>query len=1360
MAEILLKVLVLLIITVCTLVLHAGCGDEVYIQTIYIKPENTSHPCPSPCLVLNEYVQSNYTSLSSSKLIFLSGNHELSTNFSMHNVHVIMETQSRSSEVFIYCFGQSGFLLQEILSLQITDLSFISCGYHSVYGHLPAITINFIQSAVLTNITITESPAGGLSINSSSGVYIVNLICTRNTGNNSGIYIRKSEVFFLGNTTFSNNTAMNMEEVGGIFAISSNLNFVGKGYFLENVGIYGDYGAAALMIYNCNFHLNGEMHFVKNIGHGSVFIARSTFISRGNVLFRDNQANASSQTEGILYVVDSLFYIEGIFEFSKNNGSVSFNNSPFWLNGSIKANANNLLQAYQHGVLTLYDSAVNWTGEVEISSNIALNFNVVAGLLVVNHSMSISGNIICDNNTAVSHAGSYIVSTTIRIIGNVAFRDNYALGHTVTVGFALFLSYSVINGSVNISNNTAIANDYSSVFSTVRSNLQINGRFTFSDNVCPYGVCIHSIHSELAFRGNLSLINNYGGSCHLFYNCTLKVFGTTIVQNNIATKYGGGIVLSSTTMALDEEYFLLNNSSPSGDGGGIYALNSNIVCRGRGVFMNNMARHGGAISLLYGSTLDFRPGLLLHFEGNSALTGGVIYVEDVMNFINCTNDLKLIGFSQPPPCFFDCSDNFSNITLEFEDNTATIGGPILYGGMLDRCAFRTLHNYSPLDIFKAISQFETSNNVRNQSSSAISSEPFRLCFCENRQPNCSSEKPPIHVRRGESFSISVTALDQLNVSIVALVRSYLVSSVNDTEKLLGNDGLLQKLDNRCSDLHYRVWSHNDIEQLVIYADGPCKDVGNASYTLQINFTDCPVGFVFQIDRCVCHPRIVKYTNSCNIDTGAVERQTNFWIGSTYEGNHSFNSHGLILYPNCPFDYCKWPSVSVVPTSPDTQCNYHRTKVLCGSCIMNTSLRLGSSECDYCSNVYLFLLIPFALIGILLVASLFILKLTVATGTLHGLTFYANIVVVNRAIFVPPDTFKGLSVFLSWLNLDFGIKTCFYNGMDQYAKTWLQFLFPTYLLLLVIAIIVMCRYSIRASRLFGSNPVAVLATVIFLSYTKILRNVLATFSYVSLEYPDNKVVNVWLYDGNLIYLQGKHAALFAVALLVLIFLFIPYTILLLSGLLLQKCSCISSFSYFMKLKPFLDAYYAPYKNQHRYWTGLFLFLRCVLLLTFALNALGEPSVNLLAIITACVSVGSVSWIAHGIYTQRHHDVLEVSFIFNLVMFSAATYHAKLTGGNQTAVANTSISVALLKFVGIILFQIYQRIRRYVKSRRFLNQSNAAERSEEEDSQYDSDSDNKSAQDMSNVTFQVIPAPVRNLELYDNTRHELRENLLDS
>ena len=101
---------------------------------------------------------------------------------------------------------------------------------------------------------------------------------------------------------------------------------------------------------------------------------------------------------------------------------------------------------------------------------------------------------------------------------------------------------------------------------------------------------------------------------------------------------------------------------------------------------------------------------------------------------------------------------------------------------------------------------------------------------------------------------------------------------------------------------------------------------------------------------------------------------------------------------------------------------------------------------------------------------FICKLTVATGMLSGLVFYANIVGDNRTIFLPVESTDPLSVFIAWLNLDFGIETCFYDGMDAYSKTWLQFVFPVYLWVLVGLMILVSHFSQRFANLLGNNPV--------------------------------------------------------------------------------------------------------------------------------------------------------------------------------------------------------------------------------------------------------------------------------------------------
>ena len=96
--------------------------------------------------------------------------------------------------------------------------------------------------------------------------------------------------------------------------------------------------------------------------------------------------------------------------------------------------------------------------------------------------------------------------------------------------------------------------------------------------------------------------------------------------------------------------------------------------------------------------------------------------------------------------------------------------------------------------------------------------------------------------------------------------------------------------------------------------------------------------------------------------------------------------------------------------------------------------------------------------------------------------------------------------------------------------------------------------------------------------------------------------------------AKYIPLALIALLSLLFLFIPYTLLLLLGQWLQTKSHLRLLTWINspKLRAILDAYHAQYKGKHQYWTGLLLLVHCTLFLVFAFNVSGNDGINLLVI----------------------------------------------------------------------------------------------------------------------------------------------------
>ena len=889
-------------------------------------------------------------------------------------------------------------------------------------------------------------------------------------------------------------------------------------------------------------------------------------------------------------------------------------------------------------------------------------------------------------------------NTNVTLAGDSEFTRNRACGNILAGGAIIALgSYLTFTGNTTFLDNSATLTE---------SCMQV---YCKSTTFTAFGGgAIYTINNTvLIFTGTSNFINNlagagygFGGAISANSKTVLSFNGTNNFINNTGDYRGGAISISDNTVLSFSGTSNFTSNSAYYDGGAICAesntsltfngttyFTSNGHYEGKTMTQNKFTNHGGGLFMELKTTLSILPNTTVYWENNHATRGGAIYVADTSPLSYCT---PLTPYIPQEECFFQLpGQNLSsiNVQLIFINNSADDAGSVLYGGAIDHC--KLSHGPDLYSSGKVFDMLVHNNDTDYNTTSNISSDPLQICLCEDNLPKCSMTQYELrHVKYpGETFQFSVVAVGQRNGPVPSTVISTLNSIQNpDGTNLLGYQ-YLQQANNTCTKLNYTLLSLSSFVDIWLHAEGSsCSkfgDLGTLCISVFINQI-CPPGFNISGSQksCVCEPRLAHYTNTCIITNGLgrITRDSGrqFWVG------YDSQSSELILHPLCPFDYCASQTVAFPLNNTDLQCAHNRTGLLCGACKKGYSLVLGTSHCHHCTNSHLFLLIPFAVMGIALVFFLLVCKLTVATGTLSGLVFYANIVAANRTFFLPVESTNVFSVFIAWLNLNFGIETCFYNGMDAYSKTWLQFVFPGYIWMLVGLMIIISHYSRRFAKLLGNNPVSVLATLILLSYTTI-QHTLITMPTTYLEYPTyNRMV--WLYDANLDYLGVKHIPLFIVAMLVFLFLFLPYTLLIVFGQWLQAISHLRLFSWVNRLKPFIDAYHAPYRAKHRYWPGLLLVIRFVLLLVFAFNPQQDPSVNLLAIIIGTGVLLVWAWVSGGVYRNWCLDALEGSFALNLIILAAATYHVKLSGGNQLAVGYTSISIAFATFIGILVFQI--------------------------------------------------------------------------
>ena len=466
--------------------------------------------------------------------------------------------------------------------------------------------------------------------------------------------------------------------------------------------------------------------------------------------------------------------------------------------------------------------------------------------------------------------------------------------------------------------------------------------------------------------------------------------------------------------------------------------------------------------------------------------------------------------------------------------------------------------------------------------------------------------------------------------------------------------------------------------------------------INITILPCPPGFTLlkSSSRCDCYPPLIEKGIQCVITngTGYFVWSDALWI--------SISERGIVYTESCPLRHCIITNKMIdLIANPNLQCAFNRAGRLCGSCRKGYSLAIGSSRCIYClNNNNIALLIFFIIAGIILVFFISILNLTITQGMINGLIFYANIVWTSQSILLPIHETNKLNVaivflrpFLAWINLDFGIETCFISGLTALGKTWLQFLFPAYIWAIAGIMIITAKYSKTLTKIYGNRAVPLLATLFLLSYMKLLRTVVTIFLFTHLsEIPTGSTFIVWSVDGEIDYFGIEHTFLLVAAIAVVIFLWLPYT---LSLLFLQQLQKVSNSCWFLKwvkkLNPFYDAHFAPFKSKHRYWFGLMLLTRGILLALFASTVTFHQSIYLLIILIFGITLLLYVAIMHP-FKSTIVLIIQSSTLANLVLLSGFLLYAQTQNKNEqilrTIAAGISIGVVFIQFCGISLFNV--------------------------------------------------------------------------
>ena len=403
-----------------------------------------------------------------------------------------------------------------------------------------------------------------------------------NTSSNIG-----SNVFFIGNTTFSSNVI-----IQGSTSLSSNLNVIGTSTFGSNVFFIGT------TAFSSNVIIQGSASLSSNL---NVF---------GDVLLSSN------------------LFVQGISTFGSNAlflGDARFSNNVL-IQGSTSLSSNVLVQ----GIGT-FGSNINVLGDTSLSSNLSVqgvstfgsntlflqNSEFRSNLIIyggvdIRSNLNLSGDILI-NNVSLSN----FMTETLKNLSNLNVSGSSTFGSNVFfIGNTQFSSNVTIQGSTSLSSNlnvTGTSTFGSNVFfigttafssnviiqgsTSLSSNLNVTGTSTFGSNVFFIGTTAFS--SNVIIQGSTSLSSNLNvngtstfGSNALFlqnseFRSNLTIYGGLNISSNL--NLSGDMLINNVSLSnfMKETLKSLSNIASNVP---IYRSNiwSNVTCVGKTTFCNDI----------------------------------------------------------------------------------------------------------------------------------------------------------------------------------------------------------------------------------------------------------------------------------------------------------------------------------------------------------------------------------------------------------------------------------------------------------------------------------------------------------------------------------------------------------------------------------------------------------------------------------------------------------------------------------------------------------------------------------------------------------------------------------------------------
>ena len=347
-----------------------------------------------------------------------------------------------------------------------------------------------------------------------------------------------------------------------------------------------------------------------------------------------------------------------------------------------------------------------------------------------------------------------------------------------------------------------------------RTSLTINKNLGPTSNMLLPQNKVYRCSMKIAHDSNFSVTNN-AGILVIFKSINASLSGAALIANNNNTHLDvGGLYIESSRV---EFHGSLEVAGNIGGASGITAVNSDLYFTGKANFSDNYASNGGALTLI-SSFMYLSQTATVDFSRNHAQwLGGAIYISKHKEKFTCEVNGPLCTIrSQRTPnnnhCFF--------FLPTFSQNTAGIAGNAIYGGRISACMPSDEDMYCDRCLYHLkYARVKSSSNVTD-----FTSDPTRVCFCENGIPDCYKIMNNITVHPGETFYLSLAVVGYgLGTVPGTVITRRIGGKGKASEQTLFESGLGFSQEIRgteCQDVGYSIASERNWEQIALAVNIP------------------------------------------------------------------------------------------------------------------------------------------------------------------------------------------------------------------------------------------------------------------------------------------------------------------------------------------------------------------------------------------------------------------------------------------------------------------------------------------------------------------------------------------------------------